>query len=123
MNKDPLSGALAKSLQDESAAVDKRFERADSILGARGGPGSARHAKPKPPKKIPVIRDTFSFPEFDYALLSELQAALLKNGHNVSKSELVRAGLKTLAQMRPAQLIKTAKAVEKLKPGRSRGSS
>ena len=24
MNKDPLSGALAKSLQDESAAVDKR---------------------------------------------------------------------------------------------------
>lgn len=123
MNKDPLSGALAKSLQDESAAVDKRFERADSVLGGQGGHGPVRHAKPKPPKKIPVIRDTFSFPEFDYVLLSELQAALLKNGHNVSKSELVRAGLKALAQMRPAQLIKTAKAVEKLKPGRSRGSS
>ena len=123
MNKDPLSDALAKSLQNESTAVDKRFERADSVLGGQGGHGSVRHAKPKPPKKIPVIRDTFSFPEFDYALLSELQAALLKNGHNVSKSELVRAGLKALAQMRPAQLIKTAKAVEKLKPGRSRGSS
>ena len=123
MNKDPLSGALAKSLQDESTAVDKRLERADSVLGGQGVHGPVRHAKPKPAKKIPVIRDTFSFPEFDYALLSELQASLLKNGHNVSKSELVRAGLKTLAQMRPAQLIKTAKAVEKLKPGRSRGSS
>ena len=123
MNKDPLSDALAKSLQDESTVVDKRFERADSVLGGQGGHGPVRHAKPKPPKNIPVIRDTFSFPEFDYVLLSELQAALLKNGHNVSKSELVRAGLKALAQMRPAQLIKTAKAVEKLKPGRSRGSS
>ena len=123
MNKDPLSDALAKSLQDESTVVDKRFERADSVLGGQGGHGPVRHAKPKPPKKIPVIRDTFSFPEFDYVLLSELQAALLKNGHNVSKSELVRAGLKALAQMRPAQLIKTAKAVEKLKPGRSSGSS
>ena len=123
MNKDPLSDALAKSLQDESTVVDKRFERADSVLGGQGGHGPVRHAKPKPPKKIPVIRDTFSFPEFDYVLLSELQAALLKNGHNVSKSELVRAGLKALAQMMPAQLIKTAKAVEKLKPGRSRGSS
>ena len=123
MNKDPLSDALAKSLQDESTVVDKRFERADSVLGGQGGHGPVRHAKPKPPKKIPVIRDTFSFPEFDYVLLSELQAALLKNGHNVSKSELVRAGLKALAQMMPSQLIKTAKAVEKLKPGRSRGSS
>ena len=89
MNKDPLSDALAKSLQDESTVVDKRFERADSVLGGQGGHGPVRHAKPKPPKKIPVIRDTFSFPEFDYVLLSELQAALLKNGHNVSKSELV----------------------------------
>ena len=123
MNKDPLSDALAKSLQDESTVVDKRFETSGqrSRRAGRPRPGPPRQAKP--PKKIPVIRDTFSFPEFDYVLLSELQAALLKNGHNVSKSELVRAGLKALAQMRPAQLIKTAKAVEKLKPGRSRGSS
>lgn len=123
MNNDPLSGALAKSLQDESDAIDKRFERADSVLGGQGNHGRGRHAKSRPLKKVPVIRDTFSFPEFDYALLSQLQAALLKNGHNVSKSELVRAGLKTLAQMSPAQLIKTAKAVEKLKPGRHRVSS
>lgn len=123
MNNDPLSGALAKSLQDESAAVDKRFERADSVLGGQGNHGRGRHAQPRPLKKVPVIRDTFSFPDFDYALLSQLQNALLKNGHNVSKSELVRAGLKTLAQMSPPQLIKTAKAVEKLKPGRHKSSS
>ena len=120
MSKDPLRGALAKSMQDESAAVDERFERADSILGSKGSHLLPRYARPQHVKKVPVIRDRFSFPEFDYALLSELRAALLKNGHSISKSELVRAGLKTLAQMKPGELLKTARAVEKLKPGRAR---
>ena len=120
MSKDTLRGALAKSMQDENAAVDERFERADSILGSKGSYLLPRYARPQHVKKVPVIRDTFSFPEFDYALLSELRAALLKNGHSISKSELVRAGLKTLAQMKPGELLKTARAVEKLKPGRAR---
>ena len=35
MGKDPLSGALSRSLQDEDTAVEQRFARADSILGGR----------------------------------------------------------------------------------------
>lgn len=124
MSKDPLGGALTKSLQDESASVDERFERADRLLGGEGkGSRPARHSKPRPRKKVTVVRDTFSFPEFDYALLPELQQRCLDNGHNVSKSELVRAGLKALAQMKPAELLKTAKGVERLKPGRGRGAA
>ena len=123
MNKDPLGGALAKSLQDENAAVDKRFDQAERVLGGeQSTKRPARQAKPRPVKKALVVRDTFSFPDFDYALLFKLQTELLNNGHNVSKSELVRAGLKTLAEMKPAQLLKTAKAVEKLKPGRSKAA-
>ena len=51
MNNDPLSGALAKSLQDERAAVDKRFERAESVLGGQGNHGRGRHAQPRAPKR------------------------------------------------------------------------
>lgn len=123
MSKDPLGGALTKSLQDESASVDERFDRADRLIGAGQGSRPARHAKSRPRKKVPVVRDTFSFPEFDYALLSELQQRCLDNGHNASKSELVRAGLKALAQMKSAELLKSAKGVEKLKPGRGRGAA
>lgn len=124
MSKDPLSGALTKSLHDESASVDERFERADRLLGGAGqGSRPVRHAKPRPRKKVPVVRDTFSFPEFDYALLSELQQRCLDSGHSASKSELVRAGLKALALMKPPELLKATRAVEKLKPGRGRGSS
>jgi hypothetical protein len=123
MTNDPLGGALAKSLHDENAAVDERFERAERVLGGQGTGRPARHAKRPAQKKVPVVRDTFSFPEFDYALLSQLQQRCLDGGHNASKSELVRAGLKALAQMKDAHLLKAARAVEKLKPGRGRGSS
>ena len=68
MRKDPLGG-LAQSLQDENAAVENRFERADRILGEQGSP---------PRKKALVIRDTFSFPDFDYVLLSKLQQRCLQ---------------------------------------------
>ncbi len=90
-----------------------RFERADRVLGGQRNPRR---------KKAPVIRDTFSFPDFDYVLLSELQQRCLQGGHHASKSELVRAGLKALIQMKPDDLLKVAKAVEKLKPGRVRES-
>lgn len=111
MSKDPL-GNLAQSLQDENAAVEDRFDRAGRILGGR----ERAHGK-----KASVIRDTFSFPDFDHVLLSELQKRCLQVGHYVSKSELVRAGLKTMARMDPDDLLRTVQAVEKLKPGRARG--
>ena len=70
MSKDPLGG-LAQSLQDENAAVEERFERAGQVLGRQGS---------SPRKKASVIRDTFSFPDFDYVLLSELQQRCLQGG-------------------------------------------
>ena len=112
MKKDPLGG-LAQSLQDENAAVENRFERADRILGEQGSPHR---------QKALVIRDTFSCPDFDYVLLSKLQQRCLQGGHHAPKSEIVRAGLKALMQMKPADLLKAAQAVEKLKPGRARGA-
>ena len=99
MSKDPLGG-LAQSLQDENAAVDERFERAGRVLGEQGS---------SPQKKSSVIRDTFSFPDFDYVLLSELQKRCLQGGHHSSKSELVRAGLKALIQMKPDELLRALK--------------
>ena len=112
MSKDPLGG-LARSLQDENVAIEDRFELADRVLVGQRNPHR---------KKAPVIRDTFSFPDFDYVLLSKLQQRCLQGGHHAPKSEIVRAGLKALMQMKPADLLKAAQAVEKLKPGRARAA-
>ncbi len=118
MKKDPLSG-LAQSLQDENIAVEKRFEQANQLVEAQRSPPQRQALDHQAAKKTFLIRDTFSFPEFDHALLFQLQARCLEAGHHASKSELVRAGLKVLIQMNSTDLLSAARAVEKLKPGRS----
>ena len=112
MNKkhDPLSG-LDRSLQAETQAVNQRFRDADRFTQPR------RQPRPKLSGRTATVRDTFSFPQPDHELLSELQSRCLADGFIASKSELVRAGLHALARMRPQALRQVVKALEKLKPG------
>ena len=112
MNKkhDPLSG-LDRSLQAETQAVNQRFRDADRFTQPR------LQRRPKPAVHTATVRDTFSFPQPDHELLSELQRRCLADGFIASKSELVRAGLHALARMRPQALRQAVKALEKLKPG------
>lgn len=101
--KDPL-GNLGRTLADEGAAVEQRFDRA------------ARVAAPRPPAKT-AVRATFSFPPDDHALFAELQARCLAASCHATKSELVRAGLHALAALRPDALREAVGALEKLRPG------
>ena len=112
MNKkhDPLSG-LDRSLQAETQAVNQRFRDADRFTRQR------RQRQLKPASRAVTVRDTFSFPQPDHELLSELQGRCLADGFIASKSELVRAGLHALARMRPQALRQAVDALEKLKPG------
>ena len=112
MNKkhDPLSG-LDRSLQAETQAVNQRFRDADCFTQPR------QQLRPKPVVRAAAVRDTFSFPQPDHGLLSELQGRCLADGFIASKSELVRAGLHALARMRPEALRQAVEALEKLKPG------
>ena len=114
MNKkhDPLSG-LDRSLQAETQAVNQRFSDADRFTQPR----RSRPLQPSPSGRAATIRDTFSFPQPDHELLSELQGRCLADGFIASKSELVRAGLHALARMRPQALRQTVEVLEKRKPG------
>lgn len=58
------------------------------------------------PRKIKMIRDSFSLPENDYAKLTELKKRCLQAGVQVKKSELIRAGLLSLSRLNDAALIK-----------------
>ena len=118
MGKDPLSGALSRSLQDEDTAVEQRFARADSILGGRQGKQRAvLPATPAPPSKERAVRATFTLAEADSALLPALQQRCLEGRHSAARSEIVRAGLRALAQMQAKEFLTLVKGVEKLKPG------
>jgi len=65
-----------------------------------------------------VTRDTFSMPSGDYALIEQLRVRAAREGRNTNKSEVIRAGLRSLVALEPAKLISILDGLEKVKPGR-----
>ncbi|HYE01083.1 MAG TPA: hypothetical protein VEH84_16990 [Alphaproteobacteria bacterium] len=119
-----LGGALARTVA-AAAKPEDRFAKAESFLESRSLPPIAPNAPrleepppaPKPPREK-VIRDQFSFPEEDHALLAILQKKLLGVGTVATKSELVRLGLAVLDSMAPQEVAEAHAKLRKLKPGR-----
>lgn len=68
--------------------------------------------------KKKMVRDSFTMPAPDYALIGVLKARTLASGSAVKKSELLRAGLVALAAMSPGQLIDLISAMPQVKTGR-----
>jgi hypothetical protein len=68
--------------------------------------------------KKKMVRDSFTMPDADYALIGVLKARTLASGTSVKKSELLRAGLVALAAMPPANLIGLVSAMPAVKTGR-----
>lgn len=107
-----LSEALASSLVAEGTAVRERIARVESLLHPQDS------SAPSPPPRDKVVRDGFSMPASDYALIAESQAAMLGLGVAVTKSEVVRAGLHALQQLNGDALVALFGSLEKVKTGR-----
>lgn len=65
-----------------------------------------------------VVRDSFTMPEYDYALIAETQQRCLRKGLPMTKGEVLRAGLRALEAMSDTALHGLAGKVEKIKTGR-----
>lgn len=72
-------------------------------------------AKAKKPK---LVRDSFTIPKNEYEAIASLKERALKQGVSIKKSELLRAGLMTLAFMPDAAFAKALADVPTLKTGR-----
>jgi hypothetical protein len=75
-------------------------------------------AKKSKAPKTKVIRDSFSFPEHDYRMISDLKKSCLASGIHVKKSEILRAGLHLLTAANPDELKKAIESVDKVRTGR-----
>ena len=75
----------------------------------------------KPPKqRVRLVRDSFTMPEADFALIAMLKARTLAAKRATKKSELLRAGLHVLATLDAARLISALEQLEPVKIGRPR---
>jgi len=101
-----------------AATVDTEKVAKTDVLPPPAKPVKESKAKKPAPKKPKLVRDSFTFPENDYALLAELKQRALKAGHEIKKSELLRAGLAALAAMTEQNLVTALAAVERIKTGR-----
>ncbi len=68
--------------------------------------------------KQKVIRDSFTMPENEYRVLSEIKKKCLAGGVDVKKSQLLRAGLQSLAGMTQPALKKQLSKLAEIKIGR-----
>lgn len=74
--------------------------------------------KAQPLKKPKSIKDTFTFPPDDHALIAELIERLLQQGINVNKSEVVRMGLAAMRGFDNKQLQHALGMIERVRTGR-----
>ena len=65
-----------------------------------------------------LVRDSFTMPESEYAVLLEVKQACLRAGVDVKKSELLRIGVALLGQLDVATLQGVLAALPQLKTGR-----
>ena len=65
-----------------------------------------------PAVKLKRVRDTFSMPSTDYALIAALKQRAENAGSGMKKSELLRAGLRALQQMNEKAFSTACKAVK-----------
>jgi len=73
----------------------------------------------KPAKSRPqLVRDSFTMPEADFALIAKLKSTALGARRAAKKSELLRAGLRALAAMNAKSLLAALDKLEPVKTGR-----
>jgi hypothetical protein len=66
------------------------------------------------------VRDSFTMPEREYAVLAEVKQACLKAGFEIKKSELLRIGVALISQIDLATLQSVLSSLPQLKTGRPR---
>jgi hypothetical protein len=74
--------------------------------------------KPAKEKKPKLIRDSFTIPKDEYLVLEDLKQRAGKLSTQIKKSELLRAGIKSLAAMSDAAFTSALKLVPTIKTGR-----
>lgn len=111
-------GATAGAVKPAATPAKPRKAAAPAKAGRVAKPDKAKEAKEPKPRKPKLVRDSFSMPKTEYAVLQALKDRAAKAGRPARKSELLRAGIQVLAGMQDAAFLGAMGAVPTLKTGR-----
>lgn len=111
----PKSVAKSRAAAPTPKPAEKSKARPGSA--AEKGKKAAPAAKEKI-RKPRLIRDSFTMPEEEYAVLGDVKKLCLKAGIEVKKSELLRIGVAHIRQLSLPELKKSIASLMPLKAGR-----
>lgn len=119
VNKAAAKPAVKPAVKPRAKPVRKKPVKA--VVKAPVAP-AASVATPAPvkekAKKAKLVRDSFTMPETEYAVLSHVKKACLSAGIEAKKSQLLRVGLLLLSKTDIATLKTLLANLEPLKAGR-----
>lgn len=106
-------------------APAKTVKRSPTPAPAKAAPtpAPALQAKEVRAKKPKLVRDSFTIPKDEYAVIETLKQRADSLAQPAKKSELLRAGLKVLAGLSDVALRNALKAVPSIKTGRPKAET
>jgi len=119
--KKSTRASVKKTLATVTASAAKSSAKADLPVAKKTSvevSAKASISKTPKPKKPKLVRDSFTIPKAEYAVLEELKQRATQLASPVKKTELLRAGIKALAVMSDAGFLAALKAVPAIKTGR-----
>lgn len=113
MKKRDMSEALGASVEAAGSAIDARGARSSSLLN----PATVARAHEHAMESALVEKTAFSALPHEMAVIEDAQRALLKRGRAVTKSELVRVGLRLMSKLSNGELQAELDALPVIKQG------
>lgn len=98
------------------AAPKAAVKKAPKTVSARVEAERETLGKPK------LVRDSFTMPELEYAVLAQVKKACLKAGFEIKKSELLRIGVALISKIGTPELKRILADLPQLKTGRPKNS-
>jgi hypothetical protein len=121
----PVKARTAAARKTPAGKATAATPKANTVAAPVGKP----QVKAKPEadakeksKKAKLVRDSFTMPEAEYAVLGEVKKACLKAGIEVKKSELLRVGVALIRQLDILRLKEVLGSLPTLKTGRPKKS-
>ena len=115
----------AAKASTRTAPVAKASKPATGAKAAVSKPAKAKpaakpanEAKTEKPKKPKMLRDSFTIPKIEYAVIEVLKQRAARLGRPAKKSEVLRAGVKALEAMNDTAFLACVSGVPAIKTGR-----
>ena len=127
VKKVPAKPALAQKTTDKAvapkaaipkAAIPKTGASKATALKAAAPAKADKQPAAAKSKKEKLVRDSFTIPKSEFAVLDELKQRTTLLARSVKKSELLRAGIKVLASLSDVALLSALSQVPTIKTGR-----